>query len=209
MCFNLIFHNIPSCSYLDGLRSHPANWKQSSALFSVILRLVDVSGHPEVADLDHHVVGDHAVPGCQVPVHNLLDAEVTHPVGDVAGHLQHLADSRGVEAESVVLRVRPPAPEIVLEVAILHELHDDEGGLALGDDAEQLDDVLRVVLLHHARLPQEVNLLSEAGSLIDCLDCANQLTLEEKWNQTRLNAIYNKVLRILNYRPRPKSNKFR
>lgn len=32
----------------EGFRRHPTHWKQAFATFSVVVRLVDVPGHPEV-----------------------------------------------------------------------------------------------------------------------------------------------------------------
>ena len=69
-------------------------------------------------------------------------------------------------------------PQVVLQVSVLHQLHQDEGGLALTDHPEQLDDVLRVVVLHHAGLVQELNPLPVAGLLIDGLDGARYFTLQ-------------------------------
>ena len=109
---------------------------------------------------------------------NFLDTEIGHPVTDLYRHLQDFPQCGHRQAQLVVLRVRPERAEVVLQVSVLHQLHQDEGGLALADHAEQLDDVLRVVVLHHARLVQELNPLAVAGLLIDCLDGARYLTLE-------------------------------
>lgn len=35
-------------------------------------------------------------------------------------------------------------PEVGLQISVDHQLHHDECGLALGDDAEQLHDVVRI-----------------------------------------------------------------
>ena len=171
---------IKVATHLYRLRRHPADGQEAAALLAVVLGLVDVARHPEVADLDDDAAGDHAVPGGQVAVHDLLDAEVAHPVRDVQRHLQHVRQRGRGEAAPVVLRVRAEVAEIVLEVAVLHELHEDEGGLALADHAYQLDDVLGVVILHDARLLQELDLLPVAGLLVDCLHGARHLTLQQQ-----------------------------
>ena len=46
------------------------------------------------SDFDGVLLVDHAVPGCQVAVHQLLLGEVGHAVGDLARHLQHGAHRR-------------------------------------------------------------------------------------------------------------------
>ena len=164
--------------YLDRLRRHPPDWQQTSPFLSVVLGLVDVSRHPEIPDLDHHVLGDHAVPGCQVPVDNFLNTEIGHPVADLYGHLENFSQCRHRQSELVVLRVRTARPQVVLQVSVLHQLHQDEGGLALTDHSDELDDVLRVVVLHHTGLVQELNPLAVAGLLIDRLDGARYFPLQ-------------------------------
>lgn len=54
---------------------------------------------------DGEIVGYHAVPGCQVPVDELLGVEVSHAICDLSSHLDHLLQSRWWTSR-VVLRVR-------------------------------------------------------------------------------------------------------
>ena len=58
----------------------------------------------------------------------------------------------------VVLRVGPEGPEVLLEVAVLHELHDDKGRLALAHNAQQLNHVLSVEIPERVIVRPDVKL---------------------------------------------------
>lgn len=47
-------------------------------------------------------------------------------------------------------------PEVGIERAIFHELHDDHGGVHLGNHPEQLDDMIMLELTHDGSLVQEI-----------------------------------------------------
>ena len=47
-------------------------------------------------------------------------------------------------------------PEIVVQRAIIHELHDNHDWLHLGDDTIQLDDIGMIELTHNGSLCQKV-----------------------------------------------------
>lgn len=107
----------------------------------------------------------HAVPGRQVSVDKLLGVQVRHAVGDLRRHLDHLLQSGrrppGVilggwgshrvisqggggttgnseqSCERRYLCVRAEGAQEALEVAVGHQLHDDQGGLTFGHHAQQ------------------------------------------------------------------------
>lgn len=56
----------------------------------VVICAVDVSGHAKVPDLDHEVLTDQAVAGCQVPVDEVQRGQVDHPRGDLGRDVEHL-----------------------------------------------------------------------------------------------------------------------
>jgi hypothetical protein len=72
---------------------------------------------------------------------------------------------RGRAAAQIILRVRAEGAQILPQIPVLHELHEDEGGLALAHHAQQLHHVGGVDLLHDARLVEEFDALAQARVL--------------------------------------------
>ena len=98
-------------------------------------------------------------------MNNLLIAEIRHSICNVGGHLENLAQGRHLQVTvSVVLVVRPEwqrsnnsifenlnispmFPQILFQVAILHQLHENKDRLGLADHPNQFDHMLRADML--------------------------------------------------------------
>ena len=94
-------------------------------------------------------------------MNNLLIAEIGHSIRNICGHLEDLAQGRYLQVTiSIVLVVRPEwqhsnncifpnlkfspmLPQILFQVAILHQLHENEDRLGLADHPNQFDHMLR------------------------------------------------------------------
>ena len=114
-------------------------------------------------------MGDHAVPGCKIPVHELLSIQVCHPIGDLCRHLNHFLQGRGRAAgvilklkqgghvqphmclrprgagcparylETAHLSLRPQGTEVTLQVSVSHQLHHHQRWLAFGHHPQEAD----------------------------------------------------------------------
>ena len=121
------------------------------------------------SNFDGKVVGDHAVPGCKIPVHELLSIQVCHPIGDLCRHLNHFLQGRGRAAgvilklkqgghvqphmclrprgagcparylETAHLSLRPQGTEVTLQVSVSHQLHHHQRWLAFGHHPQEAD----------------------------------------------------------------------
>ena len=60
--------------------------------YPVVIGAVDVSGHAKVSDLHQQVGSNQAVPGGEVPVHEVLGGQVHHARGDLTGDVEHLGE---------------------------------------------------------------------------------------------------------------------
>lgn len=74
-----------------GQLCHGALQREKSP-YPVVVSAVDIPGHAEVSDLHQQVGSDQAVPGGQVPVHEVLRGQIHHARGDLAGDVQHLGE---------------------------------------------------------------------------------------------------------------------
>ena len=60
--------------------------------YPVVIGAVDISGHAEVSNLHQQVGSNQAVPGGEVPVHEVLGGQVHHAGGDLTGDVEHLGE---------------------------------------------------------------------------------------------------------------------
>ena len=72
----------------ETLHCQPLDGEWAVRLLVVVVGLVDVLGEPEVADLDHVVLGQQDVATGEVPVHHLLAGEILHAPGDLRNSKQ-------------------------------------------------------------------------------------------------------------------------
>lgn len=63
----------------DALPGHPSYGQHRPALDAVVVAAVQVSAHPKVSNLDGEAAVQQAVPGGQVPVHEVQRRQVLHP----------------------------------------------------------------------------------------------------------------------------------
>lgn len=127
----------------QALRSHPPDRQQALATLSIIVPLVDVSGHPEVSHFHRQILRDHAVPGSQVSVNELLGGEIGHSVRDLDRHVKYPVQLWRHVGHALA-SVRPVASQVPLQVPVHHQLHDYQRGLTASHHAEQLDHVVSV-----------------------------------------------------------------
>jgi hypothetical protein len=100
---------------------------------------------PEIADLDHVLLGDEHVGGPQVAVDDALLVRVLDRVGDLAGVVEHQS-----HVERALVR------DDVLQRFAWHVLHDDEEGVVLLLGGDDVDDVWMVQRSEEARLAKQL-----------------------------------------------------
>ncbi len=71
--------------------------KRGKVLTLAVVVLVTLASVAQVANLDGHVFGNHAVPGSQITVDDVVVREVRHPVRYLGRHPVQLFHEREVE----------------------------------------------------------------------------------------------------------------
>lgn len=71
----------------DALPGHPPDGQHCPALDAVIIPSVEIPAHAKVGDFDGEVFPHQAVPGGQVPVHEVKRGQISHARGDLGPHV--------------------------------------------------------------------------------------------------------------------------
>lgn len=61
--------------------------------YPIIVSAVNVSGHPKVSNFHQKTIPHQAVPGCQIPVYEVLGRQVDHPTCNLTSNVEHLGQT--------------------------------------------------------------------------------------------------------------------